>query len=80
MTTNFTQTGTDIDQYLIPITDKNKIPLSKRKPGIFWGFPSTLWAWGSNNLGNLGLGDRTHRSSPVQVGSLNTWSNISNSA
>ena len=44
MTTNFTQTGTDIDQYLIPITDRNKIPSSKRKPGIFWGYPGGLWS------------------------------------
>jgi len=33
----------------------------------------TLWAWGSNSVGQLGLGDRTNRSSPVQVGSLTTW-------
>lgn len=25
----------------------------------------TLWAWGYNNWGQLGLGDRTYRSSPV---------------
>src|SRR3990167_4020305 len=38
---------------------------------------STLWAWGdnaSNNYGTLGLGDIVNRSSPVQVGTLATWS------
>jgi len=37
----------------------------------------TLWAWGNNGYGQLGLGDITHRSSPVQVGALTTWSSIS---
>ena len=33
----------------------------------------TLWTWGVNNGGQLGLGDRTQRYSPIQVGSLTTW-------
>ena len=28
----------------------------------------TIWSWGNNNNGQLGLGDRTNRSSPVQIG------------
>ena len=36
----------------------------------------TLWSWGYNNYGELGLGDRTYRSSPVQVGSLTNWNSI----
>lgn len=37
----------------------------------------TLWAWGENSNG--GVGDQTvvHKSSPVQVGSLNKWSLLS---
>tara|TARA_B100000131_G_scaffold68927_1_gene65276 strand:- start:1285 stop:2532 length:1248 start_codon:yes stop_codon:yes gene_type:complete len=27
----------------------------------------TLWAWGHNSYGTLGLNDRTHRSSPTQI-------------
>ena len=38
----------------------------------------TLWTWGYNNHGQLGLGDIANRSSPVQVGSGTTWSLISN--
>ena len=37
----------------------------------------TLWAWGNNSYGQLGTNDLTHRSSPVQVGTLSNWSKIS---
>ena len=36
-----------------------------------------LWTWGKNNKGQLGVGDLTYYSSPVQVGALTTWSQIS---
>jgi len=37
----------------------------------------TLWSWGNNyNPGQLGLGDTIRRSSPVQVGTLATWSSV----
>jgi alpha-tubulin suppressor-like RCC1 family protein len=36
----------------------------------------TLWAWGVNSNGNLGLGDALVRSSPVQVGSLTNWKQV----
>ena len=35
--------------------------------------PRELWVWGINTTGQLGLGDTTNRSSPVQVGSLINW-------
>jgi alpha-tubulin suppressor-like RCC1 family protein len=37
----------------------------------------TLWTWGWNNNGQLGQGNTTDRSSPVQIGALNTWSSVS---
>ena len=37
----------------------------------------TLWTWGNNANGTLGTNDRVSKSSPVQVGSLTTWSRIS---
>lgn len=37
----------------------------------------TLWVWGNNTAGKLGLNDTTTRSSPVQVGTLADWTEIS---
>ena len=37
----------------------------------------TLWAWGNNSYGQLGLGDTTGRGLPVEVGNLSTWTQVS---
>jgi len=37
----------------------------------------TLWSWGRNQYGQLGLGDVVARSSPVQVGTLSNWAQVS---
>ena len=36
---------------------------------------NTLWAWGKNNFGGLGLNDKTQRSSPTQIPGT-TWAAI----
>jgi alpha-tubulin suppressor-like RCC1 family protein len=36
----------------------------------------TLWAWGKNTQGQLGLGNVTAYSSPKQVGALTSWLNV----
>jgi alpha-tubulin suppressor-like RCC1 family protein len=36
----------------------------------------TLWSWGNNIFGTLGLGNQVYRSSPVQVGSATNWNLI----
>lgn len=36
----------------------------------------TLWVWGINIYGQLGLGNTTSVNSPVQLGSLTTWNSI----
>jgi alpha-tubulin suppressor-like RCC1 family protein len=36
----------------------------------------TLWCWGDNAAGQLGLGNTTGYSSPKQVGSLTNWSSV----
>jgi len=34
---------------------------------------NTLWAWGNNGTGQLGLGNLTNYSSPKQIGALTNW-------
>ena len=36
----------------------------------------TLWSWGDNSQGQLGHGNTTNLSSPVQVGGLTTWLDV----
>ena len=38
----------------------------------------TLWGCGYNTNGQLGDGTRVHKSSPVQIGSLTNWKQVSN--
>ena len=40
----------------------------------------TLWSWGYNHKGQLGLNDTTQRSSPTQVGSESDWTKIGGTA
>ena len=44
--------------------------------GEVGGKSGTLWAWGGNNYGQLGQGDTTDRSSPVQIGSDDDWARV----
>jgi alpha-tubulin suppressor-like RCC1 family protein len=37
----------------------------------------TLWSWGNNSDGKLGLGSTTSSSSPTQVGALTDWASVS---
>ncbi|MBI5778435.1 MAG: putative Ig domain-containing protein [Planctomycetes bacterium] len=37
---------------------------------------ASLWAWGLNTEGQLGLGDRTNRNRPIQVGMDTNWAAI----
>ncbi len=37
----------------------------------------TLWAWGDNSRGQLGLGDKGKKLSPVQVGTATNWKSVS---
>ncbi|WP_208029416.1 RCC1 domain-containing protein [Rhabdothermincola sediminis] len=37
----------------------------------------TLWVWGRNNFGQLGLGDTTNRTTPTQLGTATDWVEVS---
>jgi len=37
----------------------------------------TLWSWGYNSYGQLGLGDTSQRSTTTQVGTETTWASVS---
>jgi alpha-tubulin suppressor-like RCC1 family protein len=63
-----TQVGTDADWATISAGSSHSLAL--RTDG-------TLWAWGTNLNGELGLGDDEHRSTPSQVGTDATWATIS---
>lgn len=47
--------------------------------GIAIKTDGTLWSWGNNTYGKLGVGNTTNYSSPVQVGALTNWNLISKS-
>jgi len=38
---------------------------------------STIWSWGSNNFGQLGIGSTTSQNCAIQVGTGKTWTAIS---
>lgn len=61
------QVGTDTDW--AKLASSNMSILAVKENG-------TLWAWGANSEGQLGLGDTTDRSSPTQVGALTDWDKI----
>ena len=46
--------------------------------GIAIKTDGTLWSWGVNNSGQLGLGNTTNYSSPKQVGALTNWLTVAN--
>jgi alpha-tubulin suppressor-like RCC1 family protein len=46
--------------------------------GIAIKTDGTLWLWGQNNVGQLGLGNTTNYSSPKQIGSDTDWATLVN--
>ena len=61
------------------LTNWSDIHPGKDNGSTTWGFSmarktdGTLWSWGLNSNGQLGHGDLVNRSSPVQIGTINTW-------
>jgi alpha-tubulin suppressor-like RCC1 family protein len=59
--------GTDTDWTAISVGDIHTVALKS---------DGSLWAWGYNDLGQLGVGDTTGRRTPVRVGAETDWSAI----
>lgn len=55
------------------LTTWQKVANGNGRYGLAIKTDGTLWAWGRNYHGSLGLGNETPMSSPVQVGGLTTW-------
>lgn len=61
------QVGTDEDWVFVAAGGRWNI--AKKSNG-------TLWSWGQNSNGQLGLGDQTTRTVPTQIGSVNIWDKV----
>jgi alpha-tubulin suppressor-like RCC1 family protein len=66
-TPNVTQVGTATDW--LSVSAGNRFSLAIKTTG-------TLWAWGLNNTGQLGINNLIDQNLPVQVGTANNWSKI----
>jgi alpha-tubulin suppressor-like RCC1 family protein len=62
---NFTQIGSDTNWKQISVGESGGVAAIK--------IDGTLWAWGRNVYGMLGLDDAFYRSSPTQVGTATDW-------
>ena len=59
----------------VPGTDWDIVKNGGNRSSFVTRTDGTLWSWGQQTSGQLGLNDRTYRSSPVQVGTATDWSN-----
>ena len=67
-TDTLAQAGADTDW--ATVSSGVQITLALKKDG-------TLWAWGWNYYGQLGLGDTTDRDTPTEVGADSDWATVS---
>lgn len=65
-----TQVGIDHTWSLVSLSNYNESSFAIKEDG-------TLWSWGSNIGGELGLNDKIDRYEPVQVGSDSDWVQLS---
>jgi alpha-tubulin suppressor-like RCC1 family protein len=74
--------GTTVDRsspvQIGSLTDWSHVSASKDNHSAALKLNGTLWAWGGNSLfGALGDGTTVDKSSPVQIGALTNWSQVS---
>jgi len=58
------------------LTNWSKVSVGNNSFTLAIKTDGTLWSWGQNGYGQLGLGNTTDYSSPKQVGALTTWATI----
>jgi len=76
--------GIKLDGSLWSIPSETQIGIDKDWSKIFYLYGSyfgiktdgTLWAWGYNGGGQLGLGDTQNYTTPQKVGTKNDWKNL----
>ena len=58
------------------LTDWASVAVGGGKSCVAIKFDGSLYAWGQNSSGELGVGNTTNYSSPVQVGALTNWLSV----
>ena len=75
--TNIQYNGVDLSYIYVARDDINRFDIVYNITDPLYELDSGgLYVFGDNSYGQLGLGDRTNRSSPVQVGSLTNWKSV----
>lgn len=59
------------------LTNWSKIEVGALRTPIALKTDGTIWTWGDNTQGQMGVNNITGASSPVQVGALSTWMDVS---
>lgn len=74
---NYNENNIDIGNIFLGVDEWQLVEDKLTEIGRDVLLPKSLWSWGLNNYGRLGLNDTTNYSSPVQVGSLTNWKSVS---
>jgi alpha-tubulin suppressor-like RCC1 family protein len=77
---NYTSSLTNFISQLISKLPQNNSPSNSNYNVVAIDTSNRLWSWGANGDGQLGNGNSQNTSSPVQIGALTTWSQVTNSA
>jgi hypothetical protein len=67
-----TQVTTNTDWSIISAGSLHSLGLKTNPDGSV----GTLWSWGYNNKGQLGIGNTINRNTPIQTGTDSDWTNI----